>query len=258
MMDATLSMLQEAGLTPGETKVYLSLLKMGSSTVGPILEKASVSRSIVYHILERLMEKGLVSFVVHDKTKYYQAAEPARILDYIDERSKRLESCRKEVEGFLPSLEMARSMANQAQVNVFVGFKGLITVHEGVYSRLKRGESYFYMGIGEHKDYSHAYWKKDHLRRVKAGITCRLLFNQSQERSILADRNSYKGCEARYMPIKIDTPAFIGAYKDITVISLSSDHTITIEIIDKGIADSFKAYFEEFWKLSVPLENKKR
>ena len=257
MMDATLSMLQEAGLTPGETKVYLSLLKMGSSTVGPILEKASVSRSIVYHILERLMEKGLVSFVVHDKTKYYQAAEPARILDYIDERSKRLESCRKEVEGFLPSLEMARSMANQAQVNVYVGFKGLITVHEGTYARLKKGEGYVYMGIGEHKDYAHAYWKKDHIRRVKAGITCRLLFNQSQDPSILVNRNRFKGCDARYMPIKIDPPAFIGAYKDVTTISMSSDQTITIEIIDKRVSDSFKAYFEEFWKLSVPFDKKK-
>ena len=47
--------LREAGLTEGETRVYLSLLELGSSTTGPIVERSKVARSIIYHILENFV-----------------------------------------------------------------------------------------------------------------------------------------------------------------------------------------------------------
>ena len=62
------STLREAGLTEGEIKVYLALLELGSSTTGPIVDKSGISRSIIYQILEKLMEKGLVSFITKEKT----------------------------------------------------------------------------------------------------------------------------------------------------------------------------------------------
>ena len=52
--------LKEAGLTEGEIKVYLGLLELGLSTTGPIIEKSRIARSIIYQILEKLMQKGLV------------------------------------------------------------------------------------------------------------------------------------------------------------------------------------------------------
>ena len=38
-----ISALREAGLTDGETKIYLALLELGTSTTGPIIEKSKVS-----------------------------------------------------------------------------------------------------------------------------------------------------------------------------------------------------------------------
>ena len=72
--------LQKIGLTAGESKVYMALLKIGSSTTGPIVDEAKVSRSKVYHIIERLMSKGLVTSIVKTKTKYFQAADPHKLL----------------------------------------------------------------------------------------------------------------------------------------------------------------------------------
>ena len=61
--------LKDAGLTDGEAKVYLALLELGSSTTGPIIHKSKIAKSIVYQILEKLMQKGLVSYVTKEKTK---------------------------------------------------------------------------------------------------------------------------------------------------------------------------------------------
>ena len=51
------SILKDAGLTDGEAKVYISLLELGSSSTGPIMEKSRIARSIIYHILEKLNAK---------------------------------------------------------------------------------------------------------------------------------------------------------------------------------------------------------
>ena len=68
-----LSELIQLGLTNGEVRIYLSLLKLGSSKVGSIVKDSRVSYSKVYDVLERLITKGLVSYVTFDIiSKYWQ------------------------------------------------------------------------------------------------------------------------------------------------------------------------------------------
>lgn len=252
-----ISALREAGLTEGEIKVYLALLELGESTSGPIIEKSGIARSIAYQILDKLMQKGLVSYVVKEKTKYFQAAEPNKLMVYIDEREKQLKENKKKVEELLPQLILKQKEAKPGEIRVFEGFKGMITVHEHTYQRLKRGEEYFFLGIPpEQPKHFHAYWQRDHLRRVEAGIKCKLLFHPQTDPKILKNRNSYEGCDARYMPIKIDTPAWFMGYKDVAVIGFPAEKPVTLEIVNKEIADSFKAYFDEFWKNARPFKKK--
>ena len=52
------------------------------------------------------------------------------------------------------------------------------------------------------------------------------------------------------MPTGIKTPATFLIYKDTVVVILQNPETIAIEIVNQSIADSFKAYFEEFWGIS--------
>lgn len=141
-----------------------------------------------------------------------------------------------------------------ASARVYYGFEGMAAVHEKTYSRLSKGEEYFYIGGPSSQPESlHAYWRRDHLRRIKAGIKCKILFHPKMEKSVLANRNSYEGADARYMSIAIDSPVWILGYKDVTVLTVVAKNPITIEIANQQIADSFRAYFEEFWKKSKPF-----
>ena len=122
------------------------------------------------------------------------------------------------------------------------------------YQKLKRGDDFYYLGIPalQEKTY-HLYWQRDHKRREKAGLHSRALFNKNTDSDILKNRNSYKYSEARYIPLAIKTPAWIMGYKDVTVIGLQSTEGIALEIINQEIADSFRAYFEAFWKMSKAI-----
>ena len=245
-----ISSIKEAGLTEAEAKVYLALLEIGITTTGPIQEKSGVSRSILYQILNQLIEKGLASYIIKDKTKYFQASEPNKILEYIEERKSKLEQSKDKVAELLPQLLLLKKSAPESSVQIYEGFRGVQTAFEHLYLKLKKGEEYYCLGICPiQADKYHLYWKRDHVRRVKLGIKVKLLFNQGTDPSILKNRNSYKGCDARYLPVKITTPAWIQIYKNTSLIVLQSGE-MAIEIVNQEITDSFKAYFENFWKKS--------
>ncbi|VVB99890.1 Sugar-specific transcriptional regulator TrmB [uncultured archaeon] len=140
-------------------------------------------------------------------------------------------------------------------VKVYYGAEGMRAVHEKTYSRLSRGEDYFYLGGPSSQSESlHAYWRRDHARRVKTGIKCRILFHPSMDRKEVANRNTYEGCDARYMPVEINSPVWLLGYKDVIAMQVVAKNPVTIEITNQQIADSFRAYFEEFWRKSRPLK----
>ncbi len=70
-------LLEELGLTQGEIKAYLALLKLGSTSTGPLAKESGVSRSKLYAILDRLEKRGLASHVEERGVIQFQAAEPA-------------------------------------------------------------------------------------------------------------------------------------------------------------------------------------
>ena len=51
--------LTDIGLTQAEIKVYLSLLELGTSTAGPIIENSGLQSSVVFMTLTKLIKKDL-------------------------------------------------------------------------------------------------------------------------------------------------------------------------------------------------------
>ncbi|MFH1211984.1 MAG: helix-turn-helix domain-containing protein, partial [Candidatus Woesearchaeota archaeon] len=69
------AVLREIGLSKNECRVYLSLIKLGSGTVQEISKKSNVHRANVYDVLNKLMEKGLVSYIIKKGKRLYQTTE---------------------------------------------------------------------------------------------------------------------------------------------------------------------------------------
>ena len=254
-------LIENAGLTPGEGKVYLALLKLGQTTTGPIVEKSGVANSIVYKILDSLIGKGLASFIIKEKTKYFTAADPKKIIEYIDERKEKLEENKNKIETLLPQLIALTKPSEDFNVTVFEGFKGFITAWETMYSKLKKGDEYHSWGVYPmQEERFDLYWQRDHLRRKKVGFKGKILFNQGTDKKTLKNRNKYWGCEARYMPSDIKTSAWFVVYGDVTNISLQTrkfeengntiEKPLSIIITSKEIAETFESYFQDLWKRS--------
>jgi sugar-specific transcriptional regulator TrmB len=80
--------LKNVGLTEGEIQVYLALIQLGQSSTGKITHKAKIASSKVYEVLERLSEKGLVSYVIKNGVKNFDATPPERLIDFLEERKE--------------------------------------------------------------------------------------------------------------------------------------------------------------------------
>lgn len=248
--------LQNIGLTDGEIRVYLALIKLGPSTSGPITDVSGVSSSKIYNILERLMKKGIVSYIIKEKTRRYQAEDPIKIKEYVEKREVELKEQKEAIEKLVPLLQsQQQSVKSKSEVQIYKGFGGIQTITDHIYLRLRKGDAWFNIGVPSHqKEKYHAYWHKDHLKRIRHGIKCKMLFNIRTPKKTLEDRNSYKDCDARYMPIPVATPSWILIYKDVSVIILPSDDPMAIEITNQQISDSFRQYFEAFWEMTKPLK----
>ncbi len=245
-------LVKEAGLTDGEAKVYLALLEIGTSTTGPIIDKSKIARSFIYNILEKLIVKGLVSYVVKENMKYYEAADPLRILDYIEKRKQQLDENKEKMLKLLPKLKDIQESTQSTNIQVFEGYRGLQTAFERYHQRLSKGDEVLAFGIYTHQEEKyHNYWQQDHVKRDKEGIKNRMLFNKGTPKNTLKNRNSYKLCEARYMESDITTPAWICTYKDVSQIFLQDrQKPMVVEIVNQQIADTFRALFEDYWKNS--------
>lgn len=249
------TIIREAGLTEGEAKVYLALLKLGPSTTGPIIEKSGVANSIVYRILTSLIEKGLVSYIIKDKTKHFESARPERLIEYIEERKELLEESKQRLAKMLPALKGALRERGKPEVRVYEGFKGIQTAFEQYHLKLSRGEEYIALG-GEpvQEPRFDLYWQRDHLKRAAAGIKCRLFFCQGTGDNTMKNRNAFKGCDARIIPTPLRTPAWFMVYKDTTEIVIQTGKPTAVEIINQEIADTFRGIFEDYWRISKPCK----
>ena len=90
-----ISILKEIGFSDREIKVYLALLELGETTVGPIASRTRIQHSKIYQTLEKLIDKGLISFIIKSKTKYFQAQNPNQILNMLKEKERRFSGSKR-------------------------------------------------------------------------------------------------------------------------------------------------------------------
>src|SRR3989344_5278802 len=129
--------LESIGLTRGEADVYLTLLKAGNTTSGLLIKESGVSRSKVYDVLERLKQKGLVTEVIKENTRYFEATNPSRITDYLNSKKAEIETSIIESKEFVSHLRKIQSTNLEKQeAKVYTGIEGLKTVYNEILQEL--------------------------------------------------------------------------------------------------------------------------
>lgn len=243
-------LLEELGLTKGEIKVYLSLLKLGETTTGKIIENAEISSGKIYEILDKLAKKGLVGVSIKEKTKYFSAASPNRILDYVHEKEKELKEQEKVLEKELPLLLKMESKEEKNENQLFVGIKGIQTAIFESLEKMNPKEEVLAMGIRSSKEEKYnLLWQRWHVARIKKKIKCRIIFS---------DKNTdyYKAMKKMKLinirVLKGITPSAIDIIGNRVLIFTYEGEPSCLLIKNPQISASFKSFFETLWSSAKP------
>ncbi|TKJ17055.1 hypothetical protein CEE44_00785 [Candidatus Woesearchaeota archaeon B3_Woes] len=237
--------LEQVGLSGNEAKVYLSLLELGSAMAGEITKKSGVNRTNVYDALERLIEKGIVSYVIQSNRKYFEADTPDRIIKYLDEKENELKRKKKLIHSILPELELKRQLSKEPQeATIYKGKKGLKSVAEDVLKTKK--ELLVFGAEGKFVELFTHYAEQWHMRRGKSKILMKIIYNE---------KIRSKKSKAKFLITKIkfssnmyETPATTWVYGDKVAIIVWSDQPIATLIRSKEVANSYKQFFDVLWK----------
>jgi len=245
MADKKLYDLLKIGLTEGEAKVYLALTEIGSSTVGPVVKKARVAYSNVYDILQRLIEKGIVSYIVKEKTKYFQAASPINLVDYLEKKEEELSEQKKALEYAMPELEKLQHLQPQQDAEVFIGKKGLKTAYKKFLNNMGPEDEnlFFYIHEEGYATESDIFYISilDILDIPARGIT-------NPEFKDSKYMKSAKQTKLRTVDFPI--PGNVEVCKDKVLLISWKKPIIGTLIHSKGIADNIRNYFNSVWKIA--------
>src|SRR3989344_7028357 len=133
--------LQELGLSNNEAKLYLALLKLGSTTTGPLIKASGIYRVMVYDTLEKLMNLGLVTYSLKKNRKYFEAEKPLQLLELI----KNKELTAKQIIPELEKLNVSKPLEQGAFL--YEGWKGIKAAQENYFKLMKKGAGGEYLMV---------------------------------------------------------------------------------------------------------------
>lgn len=242
--------LREIGLSEGEQQVYLSLLKLGESTSGPIAQNSGISASKVYQVLNRLIGKGLVSEFDRGGVKHFSPMNPNTLLDYLNEKENRINKLQNDIQKILPNLtQLYNEKSQDTQVELMRGQQSLWNAWRSMLSELEKGDEYRIIGAtyGESgNEEETSFFTQFHKKRVEKGVKARMLFQQSTK-PIPA---TAKTAKIRYLPLGFQNPLQINLYKEVSNIVIWGPEPMIFKIRSKQVTEGFNQYFEALWKES--------
>lgn len=237
----------ELGLVKNEARIYETLLKEGQSGVGHIAKKSEVHRRNVYDTLNRLMEKGLVYEIETATENLYQAVEPKRFKEILDEKHEKLEK-------IMPSLEaMYKNNPSEYTVYTYRGKEGLKNYLRDI---LDVNEDVYFIGASgawldpRISDFLPLFNEK----AKKQNIKMHHLFD-AETKDKASDIFKYVGDDYKLLPKKYSTGSSVDIFGDrvnfITDLEKGrlGEEIILSVIVNQRLADSFRVWYQLIWDL---------
>lgn len=240
---------EKIGLSKNEAKVYLALLNLGSSLAGKITEKSAIHRRAVYDALNRLIGKGLVSYIIKSGKKYFIATNPEKLLEILKEKEEDIKNKEETIKKILPELiSEYKQTKSKLEASIYMGKEGLKTIMDIILKEKKDWLSIGSTGKGpEILPYFLPGW---HKRRLKLKIKYRGLIADTLEGRKRAKEFLKIGlAEIKFLPKDIQNPQTIWIFGNkVAIILVLLEQPIIFLIDNKDISNSFKQYFDWLWQ----------
>lgn len=232
--------LENLGLTTNEARIYVALSSSGRMSAGTLAKKVDMHRSRTYESLNRLIKKGIVHYVLLNKVHYYEALEPEKLLDVLDDR-------KEEISALIPQLKLLNSKPESVQrVSAFQGVGGI----KSLLRETLNTNEYVVFGAPERSIelLSSSFWKNYNLKLNANKINTRMIFDDSLRDWSLEVKKINPKTRIKFLEQHFANLTETFVFDDKVIIITWSDEPMGVLMVDKMVADSYKQFFEMLWK----------
>jgi len=239
--------LMALGFTENEAKTYLELLKNNSVTTTYLAKKLNLHRGYIYEILDKLIEKGVVSSIKKNGKKHFEAFPPNEILAYIEEQKLKMNQYESNFKKILPELNTLKSKEEMKQkVLLFEGKKALKSILVDVINCKK--ELFVFGAAGKFPREMGPYYFLWNKQRVKNKIKLNIIYNSKE--TGLQEKTKYEKelVNKRFIDFDRNNPTNVMLYSDKIIIVIWMESPIITMIQSKEAYSMYKKYFDTFWE----------
>lgn len=239
--DDMLDELMRLGMGRNEARVYLALLDTGRTNAGAIIKKTKLHRNIVYDNLEKLIDKGLVSFVLIKNIKNFEIASSKDLEDWIEEQKKEVLEKEKTLEKILPEIDKRRTeIENKQEATIFKGKKGLINVLD----MTTKTKELFVFGTGWGlKETTGTYNDLWYVKLKKNKVKVKILLPKTRRAKYPLVLN------VRYLDEEHTIPSTTAVFDDKVLTIIWGKDPTAVLIKSEDVAKLYKNYFKVLWKI---------
>ena len=97
--------IERLGLTEKESKLYLTSLRIGPTTMQTLAAKAKIDRGTAYHVAKTLGHKGLFAQVAAGKRPVFGVTNPREFYEYVAEQKRQADKHFAAMEEMIGDLE---------------------------------------------------------------------------------------------------------------------------------------------------------
>ncbi len=239
--------LEKLGLTKLQSKIYLKLLQLGPSSVGKIIKQLDVARISCYDTLNRLISKGLVSFIQTRGSRLYQSTDPIKLVYMAEEKEKEALNQKNIIKELLPELNQIKTIGEQEdkEASIYKTKEGIKSLFELMLKTKK--PIYVISATGKALQEMRFYFPQWHKKRQKMKISLKIIFNKElKNKEIIKMPLS----TIKFLPKEYSSPSTLLIFGDYVVNLLWSDTPFAFLIKSKDVVKSYNNYFKVIWSLA--------
>ena len=234
--------LEPLGLSTEEAIILLATLELGGSYASVIAKKAKISRVNTYYLLEKLIQKGLITTVKRGKIRFFMPEPPHVLVNQQEEKFKKAQKILPEL------LSITNTHPFKPKIRTFEGLDGIQEMFRHMLSA--KGELVGYTNLEKLKPLMENHLP-DHIAiNKKATLKRRLLSPKSKTglkfmgKYYPFDRTEILFINPENFPFEND----ISVYDNfVSIISLNPKEPIGVLIESTANANTQRAIFNLAW-----------
>lgn len=239
--------LERLGLNKNEARVYYALLQQKEATAADLVKALGIHRNIVYDNLEKLIEKGLVTFIIKNTKRLFISESPEALIEFLNTKKKKLEGDISLAKKLLPEISSIIGASGKKQsAYMFQGVQGV----KKVLSHVLDAKEYWDIGVTNASVdlLGESFWMNFNLKVKHRRIKEHLLLNSDFKKKVGIIESKLRSF--RVLPRKLNQITEIVLFSNKVAIFVYAAVPTVVLLEDRNVFNTFKKQFSLLWVLS--------